>query len=103
MGFVDGRVVAVGRSFYLKGKRPEFFSIMLPESSLHTGHDHVELLEVGRGGTGGVSSSSTPSTSAEMSMPCQCTNSGVSVSLITSTATGLPSRIRKTGPGAVPL
>jgi hypothetical protein len=47
---VDGRVVAVGRSFYLKGQRPEFFSIMLPESSLHAGHDHVELLEVGRGG-----------------------------------------------------
>ena len=47
---VDGRVVAVGRSFYLKGQRPEFFSIMLPESSLHPGHDHVELLEVGRGG-----------------------------------------------------
>jgi hypothetical protein len=48
---VDGRVVAVGRSFYLKGRRAEYFSIMLPESSLHAGRNRVELLEVGRGRT----------------------------------------------------
>ena len=55
------------------------------------------------GGTSGEPSSSVPSTSGGMSIPCQCTSSGVSVSLMTSTVTGLPSRIRSTGPGAVPL
>ena len=35
--------------------------------------------------------SSVPSTSGGISMPCQCTNSGVSVAFTTSTVTGLPS------------
>jgi hypothetical protein len=48
---VDGRIVAVGRSFYLKGQPTEFFSIMLPEDSLHAGRNRVELLEVANGGT----------------------------------------------------
>ena len=58
----------------------------------------------GRGaGLKGVPSSSTPSTSAGMSMPCQWTSSGVSVSLMTSTVMGLPSFMRRMGPGEVPL
>jgi Sulfatase len=48
---VDGRIVALGRSFYLRGQRPEFFSIMLPEDSLHAGRNRVELVEVARDGT----------------------------------------------------
>ncbi len=47
---VDGHVVAVGRSFYLRGERTEFFSMMLPEESLHAGRNRVELMEVGPGG-----------------------------------------------------
>jgi hypothetical protein len=47
---VDGRIVAVGRSFYLKGQPTEFFSIMLPEDSVHAGRNRVELLQVGRSG-----------------------------------------------------
>jgi hypothetical protein len=43
---VDGRVVAVGRSFYLRGERTEYFSLMLPEESLHAGRNRVELMEV---------------------------------------------------------
>ena len=55
------------------------------------------------GGTKGVFSSSTPSTSAGIKSPCQCTSSGTSVSLSTSTTTGLPSFMRRMGPGEVPL
>ena len=43
---VDGRIVAVGRSFYLRGERTEYFSMMLPEESLHAGRGRVELMEV---------------------------------------------------------
>ena len=38
-----------------------------------------------------------------ISMPCQWTSSGVSVSLKTSTEMGLPSFMRRMGPGDVPL
>jgi hypothetical protein len=44
---VNGRIVAVGRSFYLRGQETEYFSIMLPESSLLPGANRVELIEVG--------------------------------------------------------
>jgi hypothetical protein len=47
---VDGRIVAVGRSFYLRGQRTEYFSLMLPEESLHPGHNRVELIEVAADG-----------------------------------------------------
>lgn len=43
---VDGRIQAVGRSFRLRGQRPEYFSLVLPESSLHPGRNSVEILEV---------------------------------------------------------
>ena len=47
---VNGHIRAVGRSFHLRGKRAEFFSLMIPESALRPGHNDVELLEVRRGG-----------------------------------------------------
>jgi hypothetical protein len=47
---VHGRIVAVGRSFYLRGERTEYFSMMLPEDSLHAGRNRVELMEVAPGG-----------------------------------------------------
>ena len=33
-----------------EGQRPEYFSLVLPESSLHSGRNSVEILEVGAGG-----------------------------------------------------
>jgi hypothetical protein len=47
---VNGRVRAVGRSFHLRGRRPEFFSVLVPESALLPGHNEVRVLEVGPGG-----------------------------------------------------
>jgi hypothetical protein len=43
---VNGRIRAVGRSFHLRGKRAEFFSLLLPESALRPGPNRVDLLEV---------------------------------------------------------
>ena len=43
---VNGRIRAVGRSFHLRGRRPEFFSLMVPESALRRGRNRLELLEV---------------------------------------------------------
>jgi hypothetical protein len=48
---VDGRIVAVGRSFYLRGQEQEYFSMMLPEQALHAGRNRVELIEVDPNGT----------------------------------------------------
>jgi hypothetical protein len=47
---VGGRIVAVGRSFYLRGQRSEYFSMMLPEESLQSGRNPVELIEVAQNG-----------------------------------------------------
>jgi hypothetical protein len=47
----NGRIRAVGRSFRLRGQRPEYFSLMLPEDAIHPGSNTVELLAVGRGGS----------------------------------------------------
>jgi hypothetical protein len=47
---VNGRVQAVGRTFYLQGNSLELFSVLVPESSLRPGRNRVELFEVqGRG------------------------------------------------------
>jgi hypothetical protein len=46
---VNGRIRAVGRSFHLRGRRPEFFSLLVPESALRFGHNDVQVLEVGPG------------------------------------------------------
>jgi hypothetical protein len=43
---VNGRIRAVGRSFDLWVKRREFFSFMVPETTLRTGRNRVELFEV---------------------------------------------------------
>jgi hypothetical protein len=43
---VNGRVRATGRTFTLKGSRTERFSLSLPESSLRTGRNRVEVFAV---------------------------------------------------------
>jgi hypothetical protein len=47
---VNGRIEAVGRSFYLTGDRTEHFAFMVPENSLHRGRNSIEVLEVGASG-----------------------------------------------------
>lgn len=48
---VNGRIRAVGRSFHLRGRRMEFFSLIVPESALRPGRNRVELFEVRAGGS----------------------------------------------------
>jgi hypothetical protein len=43
---VNGRIEAVGRSFYLRGDPVEHFALMIPETSLRAGRNSVELYEV---------------------------------------------------------
>jgi hypothetical protein len=43
---VNGRIEAVGRSFYLKGDATEHFAFMVPEGSLREGRNLVEVFEV---------------------------------------------------------
>ena len=43
---VNGRVWAVGRSFHLRGRRPELFSLIFPEQALRRGDNLLQLLEV---------------------------------------------------------
>lgn len=43
---VNGRIQAVGRSFDLWWKGREYYSLMVPESSLRAGRNEVELFEV---------------------------------------------------------
>ena len=47
---VNGRIRAVGRSFHLRGRHTEFFSLLVPESALERGRNFVEVLEVRRDG-----------------------------------------------------
>jgi hypothetical protein len=47
---VNGRVRAVGRSFHLRGRRRELFSLIFPERALHRGDNRLQLLEVKPGG-----------------------------------------------------
>lgn len=47
---VNGRIRAVGRSFHLRGRRTEFFSMIVPESALRPGRNRVDVLEVRPGG-----------------------------------------------------
>ena len=47
---VNGRIQAVARTFRLRGRSAELFSLMVPESSLRRGRNRVEVFEVvGRG------------------------------------------------------
>jgi hypothetical protein len=43
---VNGRVEAVGRSFHLRGESVESYAVMVPEQSLRTGRNRVEVLEL---------------------------------------------------------
>jgi hypothetical protein len=43
---VNGRIEAVGRSFYLRGDPTEHFALMVPERSLRDGRNSLELFEV---------------------------------------------------------
>src|SRR5215204_2620815 len=43
---VNGRIRAVGRSFDLRWKGREYFSLMVPESALHAGRNRVDVFEV---------------------------------------------------------
>ena len=47
---VNGRVEGVGRTWRLKGQRPERFALNLPEAALRRGRNRVVLLEVQQGG-----------------------------------------------------
>ncbi len=47
---INGRIQAVGRSFYLQGSRTETFSVLVPEDSLDTGRNLTEILAVDRTG-----------------------------------------------------
>jgi Sulfatase len=47
---VNGRIRATGRSFRLRGKPAERFSMLVPEESLRPGRNEVELFEVRTGG-----------------------------------------------------
>jgi hypothetical protein len=47
---VNGRIRATGRSFRLRGKPKERFSMLVPEESLRPGANEVELYEVRRDG-----------------------------------------------------
>ena len=43
---VNGRVEAVGRSFYLAGDAIEHFAFNVPETALREGRNKVEVFEV---------------------------------------------------------
>ena len=47
---VNGRVWAVGRSFRLRGRPRELFSLIFPERALRRGNNRLQLLEVERDG-----------------------------------------------------
>jgi hypothetical protein len=46
---VNGRIEAVGRTFYLRGSRQENFAVNVPEASLKPGRNAVEIFQVSRG------------------------------------------------------
>jgi hypothetical protein len=48
---VNGRIAAVGRSFRLRGRAPEFFSLVVPDSALRPGANDVALFEVAPDGS----------------------------------------------------
>jgi hypothetical protein len=43
---VDGTLWATGRSFRLRGRPHEYYSLLLPEESLRPGRNRIELFEV---------------------------------------------------------
>jgi Sulfatase len=47
---VNGRVAAVATSFRLRGRPPESFSVLVPDTALREGRNEVRLYEVSKGG-----------------------------------------------------
>jgi hypothetical protein len=47
---VNGRIEAVGRTFYLRGDGTEHFAVMVREDSLREGRNQVEVFQVLRRG-----------------------------------------------------
>jgi len=47
---VNGRVVATGRSFFLRGSSHEGYAVMVPETAFHPGRNSLHVLAVGRRG-----------------------------------------------------
>jgi hypothetical protein len=47
---VNGRIEAVGRTFYLRGRGSEHFAVMVPEDTLRDGGNDVQVFEVLRDG-----------------------------------------------------
>ncbi len=47
---VNGRIEAVGQTFYLRGSRQESFAVNVPEASLQAGRNTVEVFQIGTGG-----------------------------------------------------
>ena len=43
---MDGRIRATGRSFRLRGRPYEYYSLIVPEESLRPGRNRIELFEV---------------------------------------------------------
>ena len=43
---VNGRIEATGRSFRLRGRPFEYYSLLMPEEALRTGRNEIELFEV---------------------------------------------------------
>jgi hypothetical protein len=43
---VNGRIEAVGRTFYLAGDRTEHFAVNVPEATIHEGRNEVEVFQV---------------------------------------------------------
>jgi Sulfatase len=46
---VNGRIEAVGRTFYVKGSRSQYFAAMVPEPSLREGNNSIAVYSVRRG------------------------------------------------------
>lgn len=46
---VNGRIEAVGRTFYVKGSRAQDFAVMVPETSLREGNNSVTVYSVRKG------------------------------------------------------
>jgi Sulfatase len=46
---VNGRLWATGRTFHLRGRPFEYFSMLFPEEALVPGNNHLEIFEVGPG------------------------------------------------------
>ncbi len=47
---VNGRIVATGRSFFLRGSSRESYAVIVPDSSFRPGRNSVQVLAVGRRG-----------------------------------------------------